>query len=186
MANLSYSIKIYNQLMNGKVINREIIDNDSYQTNFLFTELMDNLEEYKKQYVMCGFDFIANGDYVYIAENQQYEDLKTDMGMKVQILLLIIGKFLNSKQIGLSRIMTLSAGLTLADLEEIQELPDTIELLDKAGFKGSFKDNVKSTLVDRHILLEKTSSKSYVLSAIGRVFFEELKSLYALPAPTEE
>jgi predicted transcriptional regulator len=57
-------------------------------------------------------------------------------------------------------------------------MPDTEELLDRTGMKSELFANIKNILVDRNILLEKTSSQSYVLSAIGRQFFEDLKPLY--------
>lgn len=181
MANLKSSVQIFNQLMNGKVINRDKIDNDAYKANPLFTEIMDNLKEYEHQYEMCGFNFINTEKYVYITDQQQSEDLKTDIGMKAQILLLMIGKYLNSKNLSISRITTLSAGITHVELEDIQSMEETVELLERAGLKENFKDNVKNILVDRNILLEKTTSQSYVLSAIGEAFFEELKPLYSQP-----
>ena len=71
MVSLQKSEQIFNTLMNGRIINREIIDNDVLVANPLFNEIMDNLEVYKKQYEMSGFKFLHSGDYVYITEDEK-------------------------------------------------------------------------------------------------------------------
>jgi len=92
MLNMQLSVKIYDVLMNGRILNRQIIENDTWIANPLFIEIMDNLDDYRKQYEMSGYNFIASGDYVYIAENSS-DDLKTDISMRAQVLLMLIGKF---------------------------------------------------------------------------------------------
>lgn len=179
MADIALAPKIYNHLMNGRIINREVIDNDNYVMNPMFVQIMDNLAEYEKQYEMCGFNMIKTGDYVYLCEKKASEDLKTDVGMHVQILLLLIGKYLNRKNLSLSKITTLSAGISLAEVEDVGKMEEAIELLDKARVKMNFADAFTKILVRRSIFLEKTTSKSYVLSSIGVKFFEELAPLYA-------
>ena len=161
MVSLQKSEQIFNTLMNGRIINREIIDNDVLVANPLFNEIMDNLEVYKKQYEMSGFKFLHSGDYVYITEDEKN---KTDIAMKAQILLLLIGKYLNNNNYSLQKIKHLNVGLTRSDILGVQAMPETIEF--------------KNILVERHILLEKTSSESFILSAIGEKFFDELHPLY--------
>lgn len=171
MANIALASKIYNQLMNGCVINREIIDNDTYIINPMFFEIMDNLVEYEKLYEMCGFNMVKTGDYVYLCEKKATEDLKTDVGMHIQILLLLIGKYLNRRNLSLSKITTLSAGISLTEVEEVEKMEETIELFDKARITMNFKIAFLKILVKRNIFIEKTTSKTYVLSAIGVKFF---------------
>lgn len=178
MANTRLSASIFSELMNGRVINKEVIDNDSFKLNPLFTEVMDNLVEYQKHYEMCGYHFVDTADYIYIMDRNQKDELKTDIAMKAQVLLLLIGKYLNNNNYSTHKISSLSAGLTMADISAIQSMPDTEELLERTDMKSELFANIKNILVDRYILLEKTSTQSYVLSAIGRQFFEELKPLY--------
>lgn len=179
MVNLDLASKIYNQLMNGRIINREFIDNDNFHLNPLFSEVMDNLAEYEKQYEMCGFKMVKTGEYIYLCENKATEDLKTDVGMHVQILLLLIGKYLNRKNLSLSKITTLSAGISLSEVEEVGKMEEAVELLEKARMTMNFEDAFQKILVRRNIFLVKTTSKRYVLSSIGVNFFEELTPLYS-------
>lgn len=178
--NKNYAAKIYSHLINGKVLVREIIQNDNLINNYLFSEVMDNLKAYEDQYAMCGFNFINTGDYVYISDKQPPNDRKTDVGRKAQILLLMVGKYLNSRNLSLTKFSTLSAGITQEELEEIQSIGDNADILVRAGMGNGFLSSFKSNLVERNIVLEKTSSKTYVLSAIGKQFFEELKDLYCV------
>jgi site-specific DNA-adenine methylase len=175
MVSLQKSEQIFNTLMNGRIINREIIDNDVLVANPLFNEIMDNLEVYKKQYEMSGFNFLHSGDYVYITEDEKN---KTDIAMKAQILLLLIGKYLNNNNYSLQKIKHLNVGLTRSDILGVQAMPETIELLNRAGMGDDVFVQIKNILVERHILLEKTSSESFILSAIGEKFFDELQPLY--------
>ena len=175
MVNLGNSELIFNTLMNGRIINREMIDNDVLVPNPLFNEIMDHLEDYQKQYEMSGFKFIHSGDYVYITEDEKN---KTDIAMKAQILLLLIGKYLNNNNFSLQKIKHLNAGLTRSDILGIQNMPESLELLNRAGMGDDIYTQIKNILVERHILLEKTSSESFILSAIGEKFFDELQPLY--------
>lgn len=175
MLNLQRSEQIFNTLMNGRVINREIIDNDVLVPNPLFNEIMDHLEDYQKQYEMSGFQFVHSGDYVYITED---EKSKTEIAMKAQILLLLIGKYLNNNNFSLQKIKHLNVGLTRSDITGIQNMPETIELLNRAGMGDDVFSQIKNILVERHILLEKTTSDAFILSAIGEKFFDELQPLY--------
>jgi len=57
-------------------------------------------------------------------------------------------------------------------------IPYVDQILEKSKMTGKSEDSlmghVKNLLVDRGIMLEKPSSKSYVLSEAGKAFFEEL------------
>ncbi|WP_168407136.1 condensin complex protein MksE [Acinetobacter indicus] len=175
MVNLQNSEKIFNTLMNGRIINREMIQNDTLVSDPLFNEIMENLADYKKQYEMCGFKFIHSGDYVYITEDEKG---KTDIAMKAQILLLLIGKYLNNNNFSLQKIKHLNVGLTPSDILGIQNMQETAELLNRAGMGEDVYVQIKNILVERNILLEKTSSETYILSAIGERFFNELLPIY--------
>ena len=175
MINFKNSQLIFNTLMNGRVINREVIINDVLVTNPLFTEIMDNLELYQRQYEMSGFKFIHSGNYVYITEDDKS---KTDIAMKAQILLLLIGKYLNNNNFSLKKIKYPNIGLTRSDILGIQAMSESIELLNRAGMGEDVYSQIKSILVERNILLEKTTSDAFILSAIGNEFFDELQPLY--------
>ena len=182
MIEMQLSVKIYDVLMNGRIINRQILENDHWVNNPLFSEIMDNLDAYRQQYQMSGFCLYSSGDYVYIAENAS-DDLKTDVSMRAQVLLMLIGKYLNNQNLSLKKLSNLNTGLSLADIAGIQAMPESAELLMRAGMReDDLLSSIKSILVERNILLEKSSSQSYILSAIGEKFYEDLKPLYSQDA----
>lgn len=103
---------------------------------------------------------------------------KCDDLFGVYLLLLILGKYLTEHNYRLSKLTEPSGGITPADIEIIQEMQETQEILEKAGIKNDLLASIKSVLVERNIMLGKPSSQSYVLSDSGRAFFEEIVRHY--------
>jgi len=169
------SAAIFNQLMNGKIINRNILNNASErEPNRLFTEIMDNLADYRNQYEMCGFIFVEHPDYVYIIDQSAKDDMKSEIAMRAYTLLLLIGKFLTANGISLTKLTDASSGLTRADIERIAEMPFTDEVLLRIGVKSDLMTAIKNTLVERYIMLEKTSETAFLLSESGLAFYKEV------------
>jgi hypothetical protein len=98
--------------------------------------------------------------------------------MKACLLLLLLGKYLTENNYRLSKLTDSSGGITIADIEAINEMPDTQEILEKGKMKNDLASAIKSILVERHIMLEKPSSQSYILSDSGRTFFDEIVKSY--------
>lgn len=182
MFNAQLSTEIFSQLMNGRIINKTILNNSGeFAPNIYFHEIMDNLKDYRVQYQMNGFELVEEPEYVYIFDRTfSRDDLKTDITMKAYMLLLILGKYLTEHNYRLSKLTEPSGGITHADIEVIQEMPDTQEILEKSGVKSNLLASIKSVLVERSILLEKPSSQSYILSDSGRAFFDEIKNYYGV------
>lgn len=179
MVNKNLSKQIYNHLINGKVINRDKIENDAFVPDELYSEIMQHEEAYREQYDMCGYTMhIANG-YVYLLEKSEKKDLKTDVVMRCYVLLLIVAKYMNDINKSHSQLMSLNGGISKAEIDSLNDNPDIKELLKKCDFnsKDDLFTNIKSQLIDRHILLEKTGSQRYVLSHAGKFFFDEISKI---------
>jgi len=179
MVNKRLSKDIYNHLINGKIINRERIENDTFVPNELYSEIMQHEEAYREQYDMCGYNMhIANG-YIYLLEKTEKKDLKTDVIMRCYVLLLIIAKHMNDINKSHNQLMSLNGGISKAEIDLLNENSDVKELLKKCDFnsKDDLFTNIKSQLIDRHILLEKTGSHRYVLSQAGKFFFDEISKI---------
>jgi condensin complex protein MksE len=176
MFNAALSHEIFSQLMNGKVINKTELNNSGeFRENPLFAEILGNLNDYRNQYRMSGYEFIENSSYIYIRERvSKKEELKTDITMKVCVLLLLLGKYLTEQNYRFTKLTDKTGGLTVADFEAIEDMPDTQEILQKSGMKSRFQTAIKTTLIDRNILLQKPSSQTYILSDAGKAFFEEI------------
>jgi hypothetical protein len=181
MYSLRNSQKIFSELTSGKVINRtSLANNNSRIDNFLFVEIMTYLDEYRKQYKMCGYDFIETPNYIYIKDKiASQESLKTDLTMKICVLLLILGKHLNNKNYKLSKLTDITGGISKADIEEMEENEETKELLTRANLKKGLFVAIQSNLINKNILLEKPSDGTFILSDIGIEFFEDIFKNYS-------
>lgn len=175
MFDVNISREIFSLLMNGKLINKSILNNSGeFVNNYLFTEIINNLDDYRTQYKMSGYNLIERSDFFYIRDHHKQEgDLKTDITMKVCVLLLIMGKYLIEHNYRLTRLTDPSGGLSESDFEAMQDMPNTQEILGKSKIVD-LKMAVKSILVDKNILLQKPGSLDYILSDGGRAFFHEI------------
>ena len=142
---------------------------------------MDNLKDYRTQYEMCGFELVEEAEYVFIRDRvSNRDDLKTDITMRASLLLLLLGKYITEFNFRFSKLTEISGGITKSDIDLIQEMPNTQEILEKANMKNDLQSLIKTNLVDRHIMLEKVDTQSYILSDSGRAFFDEIIHNYSL------
>lgn len=176
MYNARLSKQIYQELKNGKVINKHRLDNSSnFVENDLFTEIVLNVDDYRRQFEMAGYEFVLTDSFVLIRElGRDTATLKTDVTMKAYILLLLLGKYLNEQNYRFSKLSDPDGGLSIGDINAIEQMKDTRELLEKSGMKNGLLNNFKNVLVKRNILLEKASSETYILSDAGKAFFNEI------------
>lgn len=175
MVNMQKSVKIYDHLMNGRIINRQRLGtNGEFEPEPLFAEIMDNLGDYKNQYAMSGFSLVANADYVYIIKGQAHDISKTDIAMKAYCLLLLIGKYLTTHNYRLEKLSASSGGLSQAEFNKIQSMPQTKEILERANMGEDLFKSVKSILIERHIMFENPITGHFILSDAGRAFYDEL------------
>ena len=175
------SKEIFDQLMNGRIINKTVLNNASqFVDNELYTEIIQNLEIYRQQYAMSGLKLVEHDSYFYVREPEAgRESLKSDITMKACILLMLIGKYITESRSRLSKLTDPLGGLTNADIEAIEEMTDTAEILERCGIKQNLKTAIRVILVERNILLQKASSEVYLLSDAGRAFFDEIVEHYA-------
>lgn len=183
MFKASLSNLIFQELMNGKIINKHRLDNSANLVeNDLFAEIMQNDSAYRTQYEMSGYEFVLNESFVLIREKGfDSATLKTDVTMKAYVLLLLLAKYLNEQNYRFTKLTDADGGIDLSDIITIEAMNDTKELLEKSGMKNGLLNNINNVLVKRNILLEKASSSSYILSDSGKAFFQELlESHYSL------
>lgn len=171
---------IFDEFMNGKVINKHRLNNTGQEElDPYFTELMENLDDYKMQYDMSGLELVIKPSYALVREVKDKSiDLKTDISMKCAILLMILGKFVINGNYRMSKLTEASGGITADELAILENDDDVIELLEKGRMKGSLSSEVKNTLVGRKLLLEIPGAQKYILSDAGRAFFDEVVQNY--------
>lgn len=175
LVDMRLSVEIYNHLMNGRIINSQRLgSHGDFETNPMFEEVMQHLEVYTIQYEMCGFSLVANSDFFYIAKGYLNDISKTEIAMKAYCLLLLIGKYMTTQNYKIERLSSAGHGLSLAEINKISLMPDTEEILQRAGLNDDLLKSIKSVLMERQIILENPITQNFVLSASGQVFFEEL------------
>lgn len=179
------SVEIYNELMNGRMINRQIVSEEGeFIPNPLFTEVMDNVRAYTQQYAMSGHTIEYNTDYLYLFRGQAHETSKTELSMKAYILLVVIGHYVNTQGFvttsdrSSSKLSAINGGLTLADIDKIQETPVMKEMLERADMKGDLYKTIKSIMIDRNIMHRHPITQNIILSGAGTHFYDELTRNY--------
>ena len=71
MINRAKSREIYHYLRNGKILNQEMISNSGELVNNpIFSEVMGNLEDYRKLYLDIGYRLVDTPSYLYLIDDR--------------------------------------------------------------------------------------------------------------------
>lgn len=179
MYDINKSREIYSILNAGKIINRNTLNNaGELMDNALFIELMDNLTHYREIYNGLGYKLIDNVDYFYLNDLNSSDN--DNLAVKIQILLIVIGKYVNQQGYLLNRIYPQSTGLSADDFDRMSEIENLQEILERlkihANLKSKdLKETIKKVLVDRGVMFEKPLSGNFVLADSGMDFFKRIQ-----------
>jgi len=173
------STEIYHQLMNGKVINKHKIVNDSTRAeNGLYNEIIENLDDYSKQNIMAGYEFVGSEGLPYFYIRETGSEYISDLDKKVYILLLIIFRYV-SQRYSMDKLTHEAGGLSAFDLEEIDNDESFKELAHKAQIgTASISKGIETNLVNKNFMLAKPTGE-LLLSDAGEAFVDEVKSIYS-------
>ena len=172
------SQNIYNQLINGKIINKHhyIVKSNELEENPLYNEIFNNLDEYKELYQRINFNLThKNSCFFYIRELTKEE--VNEVTIKIQALLIIIGRIVTERGYLFDILTDYRAGikpeiLTESAIEErYLEILHTCKLCKSRGIKEEIENN----LIARGLMI-KNSKGNYVFTDAGAAFFEELSS----------
>lgn len=175
------SQQLFSICRSGKIINRDTIVNDELVSDKVFAEVMNHLDDYRELVELTGYKLVVTDTSLYFT-NLDPDSRNQPLNFKAKVLLTIIGRYLNMTGKSPSYLKNLdsNSGLTMEDFELMQEMQDVRELLERSGFTGYDREDamysaVKSILIDRGFLEEKTSSKSYITTNAGWAWFEALR-----------
>ncbi|UUO25469.1 hypothetical protein FGD67_21300 [Colwellia sp. M166] len=173
------STEIYHQLMNGKVINKHKIVNDGTRAeNALYSEIIENLDDYSKQYIMAGYEFIGLEGLPYFYIREAGTEYISDLDRKVYILLLIVFRYVSQKY-SMDKLTHEAGGLSTFDLEEIDNDESFKELAHKAQIGVSpISKGIEINLVNKNFMLAKPTGE-LLLSDVGQAYLDEVKSIYS-------
>lgn len=181
MYSVDLSVDIYQILSSGKVINGRILNNSGeFVSNSYFEEIMNNLSSYRTQYEMSGHELVVRKRFIFLRKSgYSIDDLKTDITMKAALLLLMLGKYINDRNYRFSKLTDTTGGITRTDIQNIQDMDDIQELIEKAKLKDDLFSEFKNVLINRSLLLELPGSERYILSDAGKAFFDEVVHSFA-------
>lgn len=171
------SQKIYSQLINGKVINKNsyIEKSNELVENPLYTEISTHFDDYRQLYQRINFELVHKGGRFYFIRELNGSDAN-EVAIKIQALLIIIGRIITEKGYLFDVLTDYRAGVKLEDLSSAMSEARYTDILHTCKLctqQRSIEDEMNNHLITRGILF-KNSRGHYVLSDAGAVFFSEL------------
>ena len=87
---------------------------------------------------------------------------KTEIAMKAYCLFLIIGKYMTTQNSKIERLSSAGHALSLSEINKISLMPDTEEILQRAGLNNDLFKSIKSVLMERQIILKNPITQNFV------------------------
>lgn len=173
--NFDKASAIYHELMNGRVINKTDLINNNEKENELYIEIINNLNSYKVQYAMSGFELVAKPGFFFIREANP-ESIHTKPVKKIQTLLLIIARYITTSGYKYDLLTDASGGISPEQLADIASNADFSEIIKRTGI-DDLMTTFRTHLLERGLMYE-TGRGTFILSVAGRHFFDEIFSRY--------
>lgn len=174
--NIKTSQEIFNELIKGRIINEYIYDNktDALVLNPLFTEVRDNLEQYKLQYQMNGMELIEKAKFFYLLDQNTNTDTKQPIKTKVYASLIVLIRYVMTDGGKIfDYFKNVKYGVSAKDLEGLDQNTNYSHILKTAKIDKA--ESILKYLHDKNILL-KTSHDRYILSDSGDAIVNEIKN----------
>lgn len=166
---------IYNDLINGRIINKFYLNREDNQLipNADYSEVFSNLEDYTELYRHIGFELVFRDSFFFIRDLHLGDTYK-EMAIKIQVTLLILARKITEAGFGYELLENENAGLSIQQLEEISEDDEVKQLILAAKLgKKNLYEVVKDVLLERRIM-QRNIHQRYVLSDAGKYFFQQL------------
>ncbi|MEI6895479.1 MAG: hypothetical protein V5789_12830 [Colwellia sp.] len=181
MVNAEQSATIFRQFTQGKVITKQIYNelNSEQQDNPLFTSLFTNESHFKHLYQHLGYQLCLNneGDFYYVREyREESSDEADDNALKVQTILLQLGRFYSQTGRDLEQLCQVAFGFNEADLSALAKDDDSLAIL-KAIKVDSWPKAI-DFIVSRNFAY-KTGANRYFISSAGKAFLFNLVEQYS-------
>ena len=172
--NQGLSRKIYRELINGNIINKEMLDGDLLVPNPLFDELAseENREHYDHLYSYIGYELKQLGDSFFLNEAGK-DDVLSDVAMRVQTLLVILSRGVSARNLYTGILTDLRGGLSRGQIEEIGNEEENQQVLAAVGLKKRLLAEVENTLITRDLAFWN-AQEHLVLTNGGKAFLDDM------------
>jgi hypothetical protein len=177
MITTKLSQEIYNQLINGKVINQHsyILKTNALEDNAFYNEIFNNFDEYNALYQRINFELVHKNSCFFYIRELGAEDAN-EVTIKIQALLIIIGRIFTEKGYLFNVLTDYRAGIKAEDLAIATSEERYLDILHtcKLCLKRGIEEEINNNLVARGLMF--TNSRGhYVLTGAGVSFFDELR-----------
>ena len=170
------SQKIYIDLINGRIINKSILNEGQRLPNPDYTELFSNIEKYTELYRNIGFELVFRDSFFFIRDLNLGDTYK-ETAIKIQVILLIISRKITEAGFGYDLLDNENAGVSVQQLHEFSTQEDVKQLITAAKLgKKTLPEVVKDVMLERNIMNKNTHDR-YILSDAGKYFFSQLFEL---------
>jgi len=168
------SQRIYQELINGGVINKKTPAGGHLVDNSLYDELAssDNRPHYDLLYRCIGYELKELGECFFLNEIGKNEIL-SDAAMKIQAMLVILVRGTTQIPLLTSILTEYTAGLGKEHLERIGEQEEYQHIMRAVGLRNSFAKELENVLIGRK-LAHWNGKERLVLSSGGVALLDHL------------
>ncbi|MEO9525482.1 condensin complex protein MksE [Marinobacter alexandrii] len=175
------SAAIYREFQAGRVIVRDVWDSNrsELRANRLYNLLYNHLSHFRTLYEHLGSELVFNetGAFFYLKESSDEEgDEHDENAFRVQVILLLIGRFFARSGRDLDYLGRPDAGLNEQDLAALAGDEEYQEILRTARFDKGFSEALD--YLDKRNLLFRSGAGRCFLSSAGLFFLQELVREY--------
>ncbi|HTN35123.1 MAG TPA: hypothetical protein VL091_14035 [Marinobacter sp.] len=177
----AHSAAIYREFLAGRVIVRDVWDSNrsELRANPLYNLLFNHLSHFRTLYEHLGSELVFNetGAFFFLKESSDDESEEHDMNaFRVQMVLLLIGRYFARSGRDLDYLSRPDAGLTEQDLTALAGDEEYQDILRAARFEKGLPEAVD--YLDKRNLLFRSGAARCFLSSAGMYFLHELVREY--------
>jgi len=179
--NNNNSILVYNQLIQGKYINKDLFDKEKrlMTNNELYIEINTSFAEYQDFYLKIGMELNMEDDFFFLSKvKEKEEEFIIDKQQYKQFFLInIIFRYLLNKNRSLDDFKNPNIGITEDIINEIFKEPEYADFFVHAEINNS--NSPMYQILEKRNIVFKNSEDNYVLTNVGISFLEKIEEVGA-------
>ncbi len=169
--NRKSSVEIYNQLINGRMVNRSVFHDGSLIPNPLFEELLNSFDHYRRLYADIGFELVMREGFAFIRTPGSSDQVE-DAVRRTQGMLLVLFRGVMEQGLTMDALIQDKGGLSNELIEVIGNGEDKIEVLHACGMKNSLLVEIK--MLENRGIAYRNAKGYLVLTEAGVAFYRDL------------
>ncbi|MFD2190706.1 condensin complex protein MksE [Pistricoccus aurantiacus] len=175
------SAAIYREFSQGKVLLRQMWNQHRAERvdNPLYNLVYNQLSHFRRLYEHLGFELVFHetGGFFYLRESLDEEsDEHDENALRVQVILLLIGRYFARGGRDLEFLGRPDAGLKETDLQAMAADEEYLDILRTARIEKGWPEAM-DYLTKRHFIF-RSGAERYFLSSAGMAFLYQLVSEY--------